>query len=205
MKHALKILLACSLLSCKKDQYNDASAGTNITLPAYTESGAGTLGFKMDTSIFTIYGAHFEPSMFSYGRWVKNTAITGYNLSEQTHQKILIVSGQLSIVQNNVTVKNYTATLSFTPNPAFPLSTYKLSGSFQSPSGFFCLQKQIDNGGSGGQVLMANDKKPLLLDLRKFDTVGRVCSGRFAGVLYDEYGNSPDSVSITEGRFDIRF
>lgn len=205
MKHVLPSLFVLLLCSCKKDGYDNASSGKDISLPPYTETGKGSFGFLMDTTIFTIYGAHHETSAFFPGTWVRNTAITGYNTSASSHQPVFTVGGALSIIRQNTIVKEYRATLSFTPDVAFPLKTYKLSGFLQSPfSGSFYVQKQFENGGSTGVLLIASDNNPVTLNLLKFDTVGRICSGRFSGTLHDAYGSLSDSVVIKDGRFDVR-
>jgi len=205
MKHVFPSLLILLLFSCKKDQYDNASGEKNISLPAYTETGKGSFAFLMDTTIFTIYGAHRETSALFPATWVKNTAITGYNISASTHQPAFTAGGKLSVVRQNTIIKQYEAILSFTPDLASPLKTYKLSGFLQSPfSGSFYVQKQFENGGYSGVFLIANDNNPVILELLKFDTVNRICSGRFSGILHDAYGSLSDSVSIKDGRFDVR-
>jgi len=90
MKHVFPSLFILLLFSCKKDQYDNASGEKNISLPAYTETGKGSFAFLMDTTIFTIYGAHRETSALFPATWVKNTAITGTTFLHQPINRLLL-------------------------------------------------------------------------------------------------------------------
>lgn len=209
MKYFIIAYFLMLIISCKKNiNYDNTANEGKISLPAYSEKGLGTFGFLMDDSVWTIFGAHFEQGGFFPGQWVKNTVVSGYNNNyQQSGKTLLSIGGQLSIVQQNIAKKEYDVMLNFLVDSILPLKNYLLSGEFGYPPNSFSLQEEIKENGITGISYAAKDFNPLILQLIKYDTINKICSGRFSGTIYDALssGRNSDSIIITEGRFDVKY
>ena len=143
MKSFYFIIPLLILQSCKKDtQFYDNSTVT-ISLPPYSETGANIFAFLMNDSVFTVFGATYGGTIFSPAAWHANTIVFGHGYTGTPDRFVCSISGTLSIIRQNETQKEITATISFYPDLNSPLKTYLLSG--------------LDSG-------LANDHGPIELD-----------------------------------------
>jgi hypothetical protein len=106
----------------------------------------------------------------------------------------LQVSGRLTVVQSNVAIKDISAAFSFVPVPPFT-NTFFLNGVY--PRNFNV------NDNVQGRFYRIKSTNSFVIQVTKFDTVGKVCSGRFNGILYNDQ-NLTDSIIIKDGRFDVK-
>jgi len=51
----------------------------------------------------------------------------------------------------------------------------------------------------------SDGSRPATVLITKYDSINRIISGEFSGVLPNRNGSAPENVEITEGRFDLTF
>jgi hypothetical protein len=176
----LVIVLSLTCLSgCKKDKIPDS-------LPPITQAGKNTFGCKLNGQVWVPYAKC-------------NT--TGSPCEEVFVQVYPVTNNDLP-VQLEIKVEHYNSPNTFTEFHIFTTlrdsiystgnKTDSLSLEYYDGSGFIPYTNYNNlNNSSANQ-----------LQITKIDTVQKILSGTFEGVLY----KSPtDSVTVSEGRFDVRF
>jgi Domain of unknown function (DUF5025) len=137
--------------------------------------------------------------------WITNTAETGFNHDALTGKQIIQVTGRLSVVSQNAIKKDFTAGFNIALDAVSPVKTYFLPASINNTyPGIFSLQKDYINWQIAGIYYAAMSNRPFTLEITKFDTLAKICSGRFSGILYDYFGTL-DSIIVTNGRFDVKY
>ncbi len=201
-----KIYLAALILtffSCSKglQYYDNTVAASRLALPAYSEDGANTFGFMMNDSVWTVFGKKYFGDMFTPAAWHDNVVGVGFGSSGVPPIQIFTVSGELTVVKQNLMQKDYQTTINFFPDSPF-LRTYLLSGSFSAPSsGWLTFIKRPIDIMHSDEYYFIDSSKPLTIQLTRFDTVAKICAGHFHGSVY----SYTDSIIITDGRFDVKF
>lgn len=191
MRHLLSILFLV-LVGCNKD-FDNTNKVNEIKLPDYSETGGITFGFLLNDSVWTNYGHYYRNNDVIPG-WRENKIINTYNFAGTPAERALQVSGRLTIVQNNIATKDISAAFSFVPAAPF-ISTILLNGVY--PRNFNV------NDNMQGKFYRIKSSNSFIIQVTKFDTVGKVCSGRFNGILYNDQ-NLTDSIIIKDGRFDVK-
>jgi len=194
MKQLIFCISIISLFSCKKI-FDNTKEVNKIALPVYTETGANTFGFLYNNTIWTVFGKRYSNSGVASG-YVPNyfevsSILTG------TNEWSIVAGGRLTIVKNDTAITDISAGFSFVPTIPF-IKDYLLTNTY--PGGFSMVDK-VNN-----KYYQVNPARPLTLRLNKFDKIDsllRICSGRFFGVLYNEI-DANDSLLITDGRFDTK-
>ena len=192
MRQLLSILILLTIVGCNKD-FDNSNKVIEIKLPDYSESGNTTFGFMLNDSVWTNYGHYYRNNDVIPG-WRENKIVNTYNFAGTPAERALQVTGRLTIVKNNVATKDISAGFSFVPVPPF-INTYLLNGVY--PRNFNI------NDNVQGRFYRIKSTNPFVLQVIKFDTLGKVCSGRFNGILYNDQ-NLTDSIIIKDGRFDVK-
>lgn len=186
----------CILLffSCSK-RFDNANDINKVVLPQYTETGANTFGFMLNNSVWTIFGK-YESNIGFGRRWIDNslgvsTYYTGVN------QLSVVGGGRMTIVKNDTAQIDISAGFSFVPTTPFT-KDYFLTTTFP---GNFNISDAVNN-----KYYRVDPTKPFVLRINKFekiDSLVRICSGRFFGVLYNEVDKT-DSIIVSDGRIDTK-
>jgi len=193
MKFLLSIFtISVLLISCKKD-FDNSNAINQIKLPDFTESGKTIFGFKMNDSVWTNFGKHYTNIGVASG-WEENKIISSYFITGPSEMSFQ-VGGRLTVVQNSRAIKDISAGFSFVPTKPYVM-TYFLSGLYPRN---FNVNDVVNN-----KYYRTSNTRPFNLQVTKFDTSNKICSGRFSGTLYNDQ-NQNDSIKITDGRFDVKF
>lgn len=194
MKRLLFFLLLILFASCKKT-FDNSNQVSKIVLPNYSETGANTFGFMLNNSVWTVFGKHYSNIGVGSG-WLENvfevsTIYTGVN------QLSVVGGGRMTVVKNDSAIIDISAGFSFVPTSPF-IKNYYLTTTY--PGNFSILD------GVKNKYYKVDTLRPLTLQLNKFekiDSLWRICSGRFFGVLHSEIDPN-DSIVIKDGRFDTK-
>ncbi len=190
---ALLPLSACTK-SC--NDYDNNEEFARARLPAYTETGANTLGCVLGPQTWTVLGAHLKSTHYR-DVWEANQLYvsSGYPGPPQVQ-----VRGQMTGVRNSKTFYDYEIQTVFTLSDT--LGGLRLLGSdtvrvprqgeYLAAYSFF-----------SGRFFASAARRPVRLFIRRLDRQQRTVSGTFAGTLYQTDG--PDSLIVTDGRFDVRY
>ncbi len=170
--------------SCKKST-------PSVTLPPITETGANTFGCKINGQVWLPY-------------WRCIDLVAGANELAYNIQPIYTTSSLpifISIFAGNST--NGQSGFTFQQNPSYSDHIYGTGNIIDSVIIHYTL-------GSGtvytNYQTNPDQNTPRYLQISKLDTVNKIVSGTFAFTLYGIIGiNTPDSVVITDGRFDLQF
>jgi hypothetical protein len=193
------------LINCKKglQHYDDTAQAGKLALPPYTQAGANTFGFLMNNdSVWTVFGAKFGHSIFSSGQWIPNTVGTLYGNQGFPNRMMFSLQGELTVVKQDALEKDYLAMMNFFPDSPF-IKTYSLSGNLDNSSmaGDFVFDKVPADLVSIDEYYFIDSNRPFTLQLTRFDTAAKICSGVFSGTVYSDN----DSMTISQGRFDVRY
>jgi hypothetical protein len=175
--------------SCKKDD-----TGIIFTLPAKTQTGKNTLGFLLNSQVWTNYGKIYfltAPSEQNI------TAYYPYNggISIQA-DRVLYKNGGLSSTETFTIAIEKT----FTGTNSYNLSSNDNGGVYYTISdslreNYYC----------------SSELSPSVnVTINKFDTTNKIISGEFFGKLYKQILYPPsinynDSIIIDQGRFDVKY
>ena len=192
-----KLLIGLSILfifSCRKS-FDNTSEISKIVLPNYTETGANTFGFMQNNAIWTVFGKHYINVGVGSG-YIANTLgvstiYTGVN------QLSVVGGGRMTIVKNDTAQIDISAGFSFVPIIPFT-KDYYLTTTYP---GSFGITDIVNN-----KYYKVDPNRPFVLRINKFekvDSLVRICSGRFYGILYNEVDKS-DSIIISDGRLDTK-
>jgi hypothetical protein len=204
MKAICFFILLIILISCKKglQHYDDTALAAKLTLPPYSQAGANTFGFLMNNdSVWTVFGAKYGHSIFSSGQWIPNTVSTLYGNPGFPNRMMFSLQGELTVVKQDILEKDYFAEMNFFPDTPF-IKTYSLSGNLDnSPvAGDFVFDKVVNVVGID-EYYFIDSNRPFTLQITRFDTAAKICSGIFSGTVYSD----SDSMIISQGRFDVRY
>ena len=197
MKYILICIAIICLSACHKI-YDNTNQVNKIILPAFSENGAGTFGFIFNKSVWTVFGKHLYRAELA-DTWLDNTfEVTSLNTSSHNQYQLTIAGGgRMSVIKNDSAFIDISAGFNFTPTIPY-IKSYYLTN---NPINNFMIADFVAN-----KYYQVDSLKPLTLQLTKFDKIDsltRICSGRFFGILYNETDKN-DSIVITDGRFDTK-
>ena len=186
-------LSACTK-SCNDYDNNEEFAQTQ--LPAYSETGAGTLGCRLGPQVWTVLGKHQVTGPLGSG-WTPNTleVYGGFSVPP-----LLTVRGQMTGVRNSEVFYDREITLTFLLSDT--LGGIRLLGedTVRTRPGYYREHMEaLDLIPFLGYRSRA--RRPVRLLIRKLDRQQRTVSGTFAGMLY----SSTDSLAVADGRFDLKY
>ena len=183
MKSIFLIIVIISIYSCNKSK-------TELnTLPAITQTGANTFGFKVNGEIWTTNGKY---CFNQYG-----------NCRDNPSAKYYQSFGTIIYSADKVVYKG----LKVTSSEMFDIS---IRNNFQG-IGTYSLKYSdttdlvsFTNTQSWVEYKLIPQRETFIVDVSKFDTTNKIFSGSFSGKLYNT-NNLNDSIFITDGRFDIKY
>ena len=189
-------LLPLSACTRSCNEYDNNEEFAQAKLPAYSETGAGTLGCVLGAQTWTVLGKHQVTGPLGSG-WTPNTlkVYGGFSVPPQ-----LLVRGEMTGVRNSIIFYNTEIMLSFRPSDT--LGGLRLLGADTArvPTGRTAeYMEAIDLLPYASYRSRA--RRPVRLRIRKLDRQQRTVSGTFAGMLY----SPTDSLAVTDGRFDLRY
>lgn len=194
MKQLIFGLCILSMLSCRK-HFDNSNEIDKIVLPNYTETGANAFGFMLNNTIWTVFGKHYLTTGFGSGfidnKLEVSTFFTGVN------QLTVVGGGRMTIVKNDSAIIDISAGFSFIPTTPF-IKDYFLTATYP---GNFVINDKVKN-----KYYKVDPSRPFVLRINKFekiDSLNRICSGRFFGILYNEVDKN-DSIIVSDGRLDTK-
>ncbi|WP_035566680.1 hypothetical protein [Hymenobacter sp. IS2118] len=190
---ALLPLSACTK-SC--NEYDNNEEFARAKLPAYTETGANTLGCVLGTQTWTVLGSHAMRGGIGPS-WEPNV-LQVYQASAVP--PLLEVRGIMTGVRNSVEFYDREIGLTFLLSDT--LGGLRLLGDDSvrtQPGQYDEHMEAIDLIPYRGYSSRA--RRPVRLLIRKLDRQQRIVSGTFEGMLYSQ----TDSLAVTDGRFDVKY
>jgi hypothetical protein len=197
----LTYLSLLPLSACTKScqDYDNNEEFARARLPAYTETGAGTLGCMLGAQTWTVLGKSYQNGGLG-NPWFSNIlAIEGSYLVPS----YLGATGRMTGVRDSKTF--YDMELSFAIQPTDTLGGLHLLGAdtLRNPpptAGRMLVRNML----TYGEQYSSQSRRPVRLLVRKLDKQQRIISGTFDGWLYGG-ASGHDSISVADGRFDLTY
>jgi hypothetical protein len=181
----LLISLALVLVQCKKREPAPPPTPTDplASLPAETQTGAGTFGCLINGKVFKApYATSARADWQTLTRLGVSSSLTENGISTTDATSILLaLNGSLANNQSFLLISSALP---------YPIFTAGVNQFWAASAGRICQYE-------GGYI------KTGKVELVKFDGVARIASGRFAFTLYEPGGG--DTLKVTNGRFDVKF
>lgn len=198
----LTYLSLLPLSACTKscNEYDNNEEFARAQLPAYTETGANTLGCVLGAQTWTVLGSQNLGSPLG-GGWAANVLQVSGGFSVPP---LLTVRGVMSGVRNSQVFYEREITLSFLLSDT--LGGLRLLGADTvrtRPGRYREYMEALDLIPYAGYL--SSNRRPVRLLIRKLDRQQRTVRGTFAGTLYGGSVSSFDSLTVTDGRFDVKY
>ncbi|WP_201980641.1 hypothetical protein [Hymenobacter rubidus] len=196
---ALTYLVLLPLSACTKscNDYDNNEEFARAKLPAYTETGANTLGCQLGSQTWTVLG-HYNSGLNYGGRWQPNHLEAGAGTYSGITQ--LSFAGRMTGVRSSK--EFYDAQIQLAFRLTDTLGGLRLLGAdtTRTPgtAEFMTATNHVEN-----REYKSSPRHPVRLLIRKLNKQQRIVSGTFSGMLYQYQG--PDSLAVTDGRFDVRY
>lgn len=195
MKNRLVLFLALTLLlsSCIKDD-----TGLTLVLPAKTQSGQHTFGFRLNSAVWTNFGK----VCFPFAGGCRENLFGIYYSNDGDIQ----ITADKVFYKNNVrnTVENIALNLSTNFRGARTYSTLT-----NDSLGFAYFVSEV---GQPDKTYLLSESNPVFtVVITRIDPVAKIMSGEFSGKLFRRISeasaatSTTDSIIINDGRFDIKF
>ncbi len=196
----LSLLPLSACTRCKAYDNNEEFA--RAQLPPYTETGTNTLGCVLGAQTWTVLGSSLEPR--HYGSvWLANTLrINGSYLSTGPNagRSTVEISGRMTGVRDSKAFYDTDVQLVFMLTDT--LGGLHLLGT-DSVRYLLRTEHMATSSFIDGRSFVSSARRPVRLAIRKLNRQQRTVSGTFQGILYQNYG--PDSLVVTDGRFDVKY
>lgn len=177
---AFIVLLNCQCNRSKEELRN---------LPAATQTGANTIGFKVNGGVWT-WNAKYCPNVLGACR------------ENPQAQYFPFANGRLSMSADKVLYKGVEVKTS----ESFDLDIYKNfnhTGTYLLAGIDSLFEVRFANNKSNTYYTLAPNRQSFEVNITKLDTAAKIVSGLFSGRLYNAFNNA-DSITLSEGRFDIK-
>ncbi|GAB2693230.1 hypothetical protein GCM10011495_17690 [Hymenobacter frigidus] len=198
----LTYLSLLPLSACTKscNDYDNNEEFARAKLPAYSETGAHTLGCRLGPQAWTVLGKHQTSSPLGSG-WMPNTLEVYGGYSVPPH---LTAIGQMTGVRDSK--EFYDVQLSLNIRLTDTLGGLHLLGSDTSRT---VSSSRFTETLEAQDMLTYHDfrsnfRHPVRLLVRKLDRQQRIISGTFEGQLYGG-ASGRDSLAVADGRFDLKY
>ena len=185
--------LALLIISCKKDD-----TGVILSLPAKTQSGQHTFGFRLNSVVWTNFGKVCFPFA---GGCRENLSGIYYSNDGDIH-----ITADKVFYKNNAwnTEENIDINLSTNFRGARAYSTLTNDS--------LGVAYYLSEVGQPDKTYLLSESNPVFtIVITRIDPVAKIMSGEFSGKLFrrisdTSFATSPtDSIVINDGRFDIKF
>lgn len=182
------MIIACVTCvdSCRKDDTDVV-----LTLPAITETGANTFGFRLDGAVWTNYGQLCQPNGGSC-----RANLTGEYFTSD---------GGITIRADQVIYKDGVAQTQY-----FELNLLTGFGgekTYSTETGDFITVILLPVNDPTGYAIADMDPA-FTVTITKLDINSGIVSGTFSGTLFHSTltgTSTTDFVTVTEGRFDLKY
>ena len=184
-------LLSLSACTRSCNEYDNNEEFAKAQLPAYTETGANTLGCMLGSQTWTVLGKHRAYSIG--GGWEPNQVQVygGYSVPPA-----LQVQGGMAGVRDSKEFYDRRLYLVFFPSDT--LGGIRLLGGSN-------INEQLRvTDFITGMDYTSSSRRPVRLLVRKLNRQQRIISGTFAGMLYGGTSGQ-DSLTVADGRFDLLY
>ena len=181
MKALVYSLLLFTLLSssnCKK------SSATEDQLPPETTTGAMTFGCKVDGKVFVPKDGNGKPGLYVQYVYLGNGVDEGWHLNIPAFDYNDNPNKGVSILTDSLFLEEGTS--------------YFFNNSTGNPQAFY-----RESGSNGVAVFPKLDSDSGMLNITKHDKINHILSGNFFFTGTNTSTNQ--KVSITDGRFDIKY
>ncbi len=182
MKHITTLIIisvTLSFISCKKEKI------PILSLPPITETGQNTLGFLLDSKVWTNYGRRCTFA------GCNDNKVVAYLYKQPNGDFDLGISADYTVTSETIDQSFFFYTKNVTTTGTFYLDSNLNRGMTYIASRYNQWYKEYKN----------KIPNTCILTITKFDTTSKIISGKFSGTLYNPL-NSKDSVKIVDGRFD---
>lgn len=183
MKQKIFLITAImvTLFSCRKGGI------PTLSLPAITESGQNTFGFKLDNKVWTNYGRRCTIA------GCNDNKVSAYLYKQPNGDFDLGITADYTVTSETVDQSFAIYTTNVTTTGTFLLDSNLKRGMTFVASRYNQSYKEFNN----------KSINKCFLTITKFDTTNKIIAGTFKGVLYNPSNNN-DSTKIEEGRFDAQ-
>lgn len=179
--------------SCKKDD-----TGVTFSLPAKTQSGQNTFGFRLNSTIWTNFGK----VCFPFAGGCRENLFGIYYSNDGDIQ----ITADKVIYKNNArdTEENIDLNLSTNSRGARTYSTLTNDS--------IGVTYSLSEAGQPDKTYLLSESNPIFtLVITRIDPVAKIMSGEFSGKLFRRISDASvatsttDSIVVNDGRFDIKF
>ena len=191
-------LLPLSACTRSCNDYDNNEEFSRAQLPPYSETGANTLGCGLGAQTWTVLGKTRSTSPLGPS-WFDNF-LRAYVNSAAPH--LIYVRGQMTGARNSRIFYDTEITMAFQLSDT--LGGLRLLGidTARVPIGRAETMAATNQLVSFG-YFKSSARRPVRLFVRKLNRQQRIVSGTFSGMLYQDHG--PDSLAVTDGRFDVKY
>jgi hypothetical protein len=189
-------LLPLSACTRSCNDYDNNEDFSRAKLPAYTETGANTLGCVLGPQTWTVLGK-YDSGLNYGGRWQSN----GLAAYAGSYSGILQLQagGRMTGVRSSK--EFYDTEIGLTFRLTDTLGGLRLLADTSRVPGkaeFMVATNFIE-----GIDFKSCSRRPVRLLIRRLNRQQRIVSGTFSGMLYQTSG--PDSLAVNDGRFDFKY
>jgi len=182
----LIILTIFSVLGCNK---SDIELNT---LPAETQTGANTFGAVIRGQIWTINGKYCK----QLGGCRENPSANYFTIDTPFNASLGLSADK--VIYKGIGVKS---------RESFDFQFYRNFsgvGIYHLKKDNSCdIQYTYTDITNNKYYQLLQERETFDLNITKFDTITKIISGKFSGILFNEF-EPTDSIKITDGRFDIK-
>ncbi|WP_457064906.1 hypothetical protein [Hymenobacter sp. UYAg731] len=193
-------LLPLSACTRSCNDYDNNEEFAKAKLPPYTETGANTLGCVLGSQVWTVLGSHALKGGIGTVWEPNRLEPEGGNAVPP----LLTVRGEMSGVRNSKEFYDREIRLTFLLSDT--LGGIHLLGDDTvrtRPGHYREYMEAIDLIPYVGYY--SSTRRPVRLLVRKLDRQQRTVSGTFAGTLYGGSLSGHDSLTVIDGRFDVKY
>ena len=154
----------------------------NSELPALTMIGRNTFGCLTNDIVWQNGGNRKGP----YSSTIKNEIFALFYLYQKKDNAVLNIYGQMTYANTDQQLGFIVYSKDLLKTGTFPISVAYFED--------YLLNKKYD---------LVDSLNPPLVQIMKLDTISKIASGTFEGVIYTK--NKQEKLNIKSGRFDVKF
>ena len=179
--------------SCKKDD-----TGVTFSLPAKTQSGQNTFGFRLNSTIWTNFGK----VCFPFAGGCRENLFGIYYSNDGDIQ----ITADKVIYKNNARDTEESIDLNLSTNSRGARTYSTLTNDSIG------VTYSLSEAGQPDKTYLLSESNPIFtLVITRIDPVAKIMSGEFSGKLFRRISDASvatsttDSIVVNDGRFDIKF
>ena len=179
--------------SCKKDD-----TGVTFSLPAKTQSGQNTFGFRLNSTIWTNFGK----VCFPFAGGCRENLFGIYYSNDGDIQ----ITADKVIYKNNARDTEESIDLNLSTNSRGARTYSTLTNDSIG------VTYSLSEAGQPDKTYLLSESNPIFtLVITRIDPVAKIMSGEFSGKLFRRISDASvatsttDSIVVNDGRFDVKF